>query len=168
MTAKEWNGDLVFLHEARPGAADRSYGVQVAKLAGVPAAVVARAREVLERLEAEKAAPARLDDLPLFAVAAPAAAGRSPRPSTTRWRRIDPDELTPARGAGGALSAEGLSVTPAVAGGSPRRPEPDAHAAPCSSRSVRTSASSASTRRDAWRRSPPLAGFAMARRVRTR
>jgi DNA mismatch repair protein MutS len=67
LRAKEWNGDLVFLHEARPGPADRSYGVQVAKLAGVPAAVVARARQVLDRLERDTASPARLDDLPLFA-----------------------------------------------------------------------------------------------------
>jgi DNA mismatch repair protein MutS len=70
MRAKEWNGDLVFLHEARPGPADRSYGVQVAKLAGVPPTVVARARQVLDRLEREQASPARLDDLPLFAAAA--------------------------------------------------------------------------------------------------
>jgi DNA mismatch repair protein MutS len=81
LRAKEWNGDLVFLHEARPGPADRSYGVQVAKLAGVPPAVVARAREVLERLEGQTASPARLNDLPLFAAAAepvpPAYAGPS-------------------------------------------------------------------------------------------
>jgi DNA mismatch repair protein MutS len=74
LRAKEWNGDLVFLHEARPGPADRSYGVQVAKLAGVPPAVVGRAREVLERLEGQTASPARLDDLPLFAAAAESAA----------------------------------------------------------------------------------------------
>ncbi|TPW03990.1 MAG: DNA mismatch repair protein MutS [bacterium] len=77
MAAREWNGDLVFLHEARPGAADRSYGVQVAKLAGVPAAVVNRAREVLDRLEGEKAAAISLDDLPLFAMAEPAPPPRS-------------------------------------------------------------------------------------------
>jgi len=71
MRAKEWNGDLVFLHEARPGPADRSYGVHVAKLAGVPPAVVVRAREVLDRLETQTASPARLDDLPLFAAVAP-------------------------------------------------------------------------------------------------
>jgi DNA mismatch repair protein MutS len=75
LRAKEWNGDLVFLHEAQAGPADRSYGVQVAKLAGVPPAVVARARQVLERLEDQGASPARLDDLPLFAaVAEPATA----------------------------------------------------------------------------------------------
>jgi DNA mismatch repair protein MutS len=67
MTAKEWKGDLIFLHEARRGAADRSYGVQVAKLAGMPALVVARAREVLARLEADKSTQLKLDDLPLFA-----------------------------------------------------------------------------------------------------
>jgi DNA mismatch repair protein MutS len=80
LKAKEWNGELVFLHEAGPGPADRSYGVQVAKLAGVPAAVVARAREVLERLETESVSHAGLADLPLFAAAepdAPAFAGPS-------------------------------------------------------------------------------------------
>ena len=94
MVAKEWNGDLVFLHEAAPGAADRSYGVQVAKLAGVPGAVVARARSVLERLEGEKAAAARLDDLPLFAVAEPEPM-RGPSPVELALRDVDPDELTP-------------------------------------------------------------------------
>ncbi len=73
LRAKEWNGDLVFLHEAAPGCADRSYGVQVAKLAGVPAAVVERAREVLARLESEAVSHAGLDELPLFATAEPAA-----------------------------------------------------------------------------------------------
>jgi DNA mismatch repair protein MutS len=82
LRAKEWNGDLVFLHEAQAGPADRSYGVQVAKLAGVPAAVVARAREVLERLETQTSSPARLEDLPLFAPHAPAAvAEAAPGPS---------------------------------------------------------------------------------------
>jgi DNA mismatch repair protein MutS len=94
MKAKEWNGDLVFLHEAGPGAADRSYGVQVAKLAGVPAAVVARAREVLDKLEREPGSPTRLDDLPLFAVARPAP---PPEPSKVdaALAAIDPDDLTP-------------------------------------------------------------------------
>ena len=94
MKAKEWNGDLVFLHEAAPGAADRSYGVQVAKLAGVPAAVVSRAREVLDRLEGEKSASVSLDDLPLFAIAEPLA----PPPSSAlkdALSAIEPDELSP-------------------------------------------------------------------------
>ncbi len=94
MRAKEWNGELVFLHEAGPGAADRSYGVQVAKLAGVPPAVVARAKDVLERLENEPGSPTRLDDLPLFAAAKPAPA---PEPSKVEaaLAGIEPDELTP-------------------------------------------------------------------------
>lgn len=94
MKAREWNGELVFLHEAVPGAADRSYGVQVAKLAGVPSTVVGRARDVLERLETEKAATARLDDLPLFAVSEPPAP-LGPSPVELALADIDPDDLTP-------------------------------------------------------------------------
>ena len=48
---KEWEGEVIFLHEVRKGAADRSYGVQVARLAGLPQAVVDRAQVVLEALE---------------------------------------------------------------------------------------------------------------------
>ena len=71
MKVREWEGDVVFLHEVAPGAADRSYGIQVAKLAGLPEAVVARARAVLDQLEnAELSKPASsmIDDLPLFSV----------------------------------------------------------------------------------------------------
>ena len=72
--AREWQGDLVLLHELARGPADRSYGLAVAKLAGVPAPVVARARAVLERLEKGRAETggiaAGLGDLPLFAAAA--------------------------------------------------------------------------------------------------
>jgi len=96
MKAKEWNGELVFLHEAGPGAADRSYGVQVAKLAGVPAPVVARAREVLEKLEKEPGSPSRLDDLPLFAVREPPpAAPAAPSRIEAALDDLDPDALTP-------------------------------------------------------------------------
>ncbi len=96
LRAKEWNGDLVFLHEARPGPADRSYGVQVAKLAGVPAAVVARAREVLQRLESQTSSPARLDDLPLFAAAAPAmAAVAEPSVVEAALADLDVDGMSP-------------------------------------------------------------------------
>jgi DNA mismatch repair protein MutS len=97
LKAKEWNGDLIFLHEAGPGPADRSYGVQVAKLAGVPPKVVARARDVLDRLERETGAPARLDDLPLFAAAAAAAEPARAAPSVVEdaLRALDPDGMSP-------------------------------------------------------------------------
>ena len=71
VSAREWKGDLVLLHEVVEGPADRSYGLAVARLAGLPAAVLARAKDVLARLEAGKAKTggiaAGLDDLPLFA-----------------------------------------------------------------------------------------------------
>jgi DNA mismatch repair protein MutS len=96
LKAQDWNGDLVFLHEVRPGPADRSYGVQVGRLAGLPGDVVARAGEILARLEAGQGPqrPAVLEDLPLFA------ASRPPPPPTdhaavTLLREIDPDRLTP-------------------------------------------------------------------------
>ena len=96
LRAKEWNGDLVFLHEAKPGPADRSYGVQVAKLAGVPMAVVARAREVLQRLESEAASPVRLDDLPLFSAAAVAvSAPNAPSKVEADLRTLDLDGMSP-------------------------------------------------------------------------
>ena len=86
MRVKEWKGDVVFLHEVAPGTADRSYGIHVAKLAGLPKSVTARAEEVLEILEKgeEGGALARLaDDLPLFSAARrrrePAPANPPPR-----------------------------------------------------------------------------------------
>jgi DNA mismatch repair protein MutS len=105
VAVKEWEGEVVFLHEVRPGAADRSYGVQVARLAGLPAAVVERARvilEALERGEREGGRPqALVDDLPLFS-AAPRAAAPAPAPRSSaleaRLAAVHPDELTP-RGA---------------------------------------------------------------------
>lgn len=74
--AREWKGDLVLLHEVAEGAADRSYGLAVARLAGLPPITIARAKSVLDKLEAGKARTggiaAGLDDLPLFAAAAQA------------------------------------------------------------------------------------------------
>jgi len=75
MRVKEWQGDVVFLHEVVAGAADRSYGIAVAKLAGLPASVIERAKVVLAQIEAEdRVSPARrlIDALPLFASARPA------------------------------------------------------------------------------------------------
>lgn len=100
LEAREWDGDLVFLHEVKPGAADRSYGVQVARLAGLPASAVARAKTLLEKLEAgdgeaSAARPASLADLPLFAAPAPAAAVQAPHPLEVALAQVDPDDLTP-------------------------------------------------------------------------
>ncbi len=96
MRVKEWQGDVVFLHEVAPGAADRSYGIHVAKLAGLPAAAVARAEEVLATLEKGEQASAltRLaDDLPLFAVRIREAP--RPSPAEAALAALDPDQLTP-------------------------------------------------------------------------
>ena len=99
MRIKEWQGSVVFLHEVAPGAADRSYGIHVARLAGLPEAVLARAEAVLAVLEqGEKAtAAARLaNDLPLFqAHPAPAPIKPAPDPLRARLAAINPDDLTP-------------------------------------------------------------------------
>ncbi|MCU0802296.1 MAG: DNA mismatch repair protein MutS [Rhodobacteraceae bacterium] len=102
MAVKEWDGEVIFLHEVRQGAADRSYGVQVARLAGLPAAVINRAKVVLEALEAgERAGGGRqktlIDDLPLFAAAPPAPPPTRPGPSPVQARlaTVHPDELSP-------------------------------------------------------------------------
>ena len=98
MRVKEWRGDVVFLHEVAPGAADRSYGIHVARLAGLPEAAVARAEQVLETLEKgeQSSAVTRLaDDLPLFAAAERSARPPAPSAVEKRLREIDPDALTP-------------------------------------------------------------------------
>jgi DNA mismatch repair protein MutS len=95
--AREWKGDLVLLHELADGAADRSYGIAVAKLAGLPPAVVSRARSVLAKLEAGRDATggiaAGLDDLPLFA--ASAETEQAPDPLLVAIDAVDPDSLSP-------------------------------------------------------------------------
>ena len=100
MRIKEWHGDVVFLHEVAAGAADRSYGIHVARLAGLPAAVVARAEEVLTNLEKGESSSVvtRLAaDLPLFAAAAkPPPAPPSPPPPVVReLAEVEPDRLSP-------------------------------------------------------------------------
>jgi len=95
--AREWKGDLVLLHEVADGAADRSYGIAVAKLAGLPPSVVGRAKAVLAKLEAGRDATggiaAGLDDLPLFAAATEP--NHEPDPVASALESIDPDNLTP-------------------------------------------------------------------------
>jgi DNA mismatch repair protein MutS len=101
VAVKEWQGEVIFLHEVIKGAADRSYGVQVAQLAGLPKSVVDRARVVLEALEKGErenggAAKALIDDLPLFAMApSPSSLMAKPSAVEERLRDIQPDELTP-------------------------------------------------------------------------
>ena len=102
IAVKEWEGDVIFLHEVHKGAADRSYGVQVAKLAGLPASVVERARVVLEALEQGEregggAQKALIDDLPLFSavVSTASPARKGPSPAEEKLAGINPDELTP-------------------------------------------------------------------------
>jgi len=98
MRVKEWQGDVVFLHEVGPGAADRSYGIQVAKLAGLPAPVIARAQQVLSALEksGEGAKTAKLiDDLPLFTASAKPAPVAKTSAAEDELKAVDPDTLTP-------------------------------------------------------------------------
>ena len=95
MKVKEWNDTIVFLHEVTPGAADRSYGIHVAKLAGLPQAVVERAEEVLRALEEGREGHqplARIDDLPLFGASAPV-----PKVNAVEeaLKAVEPDALSP-------------------------------------------------------------------------
>jgi len=96
---REWDGEVVFLHEVIAGAADRSYGIQVARLAGLPKAVIARAQSVLTELEAEDRSRARhlVNDLPLFAATNPAPPEAAPieAPLRKALEAIEPDQLSP-------------------------------------------------------------------------
>src|SRR5476649_1055756 len=102
MKVREWNDSIIFLHEVTAGVADRSYGIHVAKLAGLPSAVVSRAEEVLAELEKgeQSGAVTRLaDDLPLFASAPARPASGSAKAKESEVEKaleaINPDELTP-------------------------------------------------------------------------
>ncbi len=101
VAVKEWEGEVIFLHEVRKGAADRSYGVQVAQLAGLPDSVIARARVVLDALEkGEREGGTKqktlIDDLPLFSVSAtPPPQPQKPSKVEDALKDVLPDELTP-------------------------------------------------------------------------
>ena len=101
VAVKEWEGEVIFLHEVRKGAADRSYGVQVARLAGLPQPVVDRARTVLEALErGEREGSVRpkalIDELPLFSASPPSSAqARTASELEDALAAIHPDEMTP-------------------------------------------------------------------------
>jgi DNA mismatch repair protein MutS len=95
---KEWQGGIVFLHEVVPGAADRSYGIQVAKLAGLPPDVLKRAQDVLHALErgdSGRRAKTMVDELPLFATAAPLQPQISESEVEARLKALNIDELSP-------------------------------------------------------------------------
>jgi DNA mismatch repair protein MutS len=94
MSVREWRGQVVFLHEVKPGAADRSYGVAVARLAGLPDPVVTRAQQLLSLLEAQAPVGGLVSDLPLFAASPP----REEEPGDRlrdELSGIDPDDLSP-------------------------------------------------------------------------
>lgn len=112
LKVKEWEGDVIFLHEVVPGAADRSYGLQVAKLAGLPSPVIARARAVLDHLETRQDSGERassedglFEGLPLFSAAKPVATSTEPTPEqieaaahaklSALFKGHDPDQMTP-------------------------------------------------------------------------
>ena len=98
---REWQDEIIFLHEVVPGVADRSYGIQVARLAGLPLSVIARAQDILERLErgdAKTARKALIDDLPLFSAAGPRRNETAPRYAEALEKKLAsvvPDELSP-------------------------------------------------------------------------
>jgi DNA mismatch repair protein MutS len=98
---KEWKDEIVFLHKVRAGAADRSYGIHVARLAGLPEAVTHRAKEILAILEEGKQASSNanaLDELPLFAASLAQAAEPSGSGKGLLDEAVDdinPDDLTP-------------------------------------------------------------------------
>ncbi|MEM8616961.1 MAG: DNA mismatch repair protein MutS, partial [Pseudomonadota bacterium] len=94
LRAKEWKDDLIFLHDVHPGPADKSYGVQVARLAGLPPKAVRRAEQVLKKLEAE---PGAIEALPLFAPtdAPEPEHALLEHPALVLLETIDPNALTP-------------------------------------------------------------------------
>lgn len=98
MKVKEWQGDIIFLHEVGEGSADRSYGIHVAKLAGLPEGVIQRAQAVLALLQKgdQSGALTRLaDDLPLFHAAPAAPAPAKPHPALEKLKELRPDEMSP-------------------------------------------------------------------------
>ncbi|MCC3862364.1 DNA mismatch repair protein MutS [Pseudemcibacter aquimaris] len=107
MKVKEWDGEVIFMHEVAAGSADRSYGIQVAKLAGLPAVVVERATQVLHSLEQGgqegqgvaqgQKMEALSDELPLFSAVQEKVSARPSEPSKLELEmdKVNPDELSP-------------------------------------------------------------------------
>ncbi len=120
MRVADHQGDVIFLHEVAPGAADKSYGIQVAKLAGLPPAVVARAQLILTQLESsDRKTPVKklIDDLPLFAAMSPVKPPVEPIPEDQLRKAldaIDPDELTPRAALEALYALKRVRGTPAM------------------------------------------------------
>ncbi len=97
MKVKEWKGDLVFLHQVAEGAADRSYGIHVAKLAGIPSTVIGRAADILQELQAKQAAGGKASaSLPLFAFTTPAEQQNAASDALREeLAALQPDSLSP-------------------------------------------------------------------------
>ncbi|WP_395173701.1 DNA mismatch repair protein MutS [Roseibium alexandrii] len=117
VSVKEWNSEVIFLHEIVPGAADRSYGIQVAKLAGLPATVVERSKQVLSQLEEQdRNAPSQnlIDELPLFATLAPSpsapVSSQETDPIHEALGDFDPDDMTPREALEALYKLKGLQV----------------------------------------------------------
>jgi DNA mismatch repair protein MutS len=112
MRVKEWQGNVVFMHEVGHGAADRSYGIHVADLAGLPRAVITRAEEVLYNLETgdQSSALSKLaDDLPLFqSITVAPLKSRSRSPLDLALEKMHPDELTPKEALEALYALKGL------------------------------------------------------------
>jgi DNA mismatch repair protein MutS len=110
---KEWRDEIVFLYRVVPGAADRSYGIHVAKLAGLPGAVLARANEVLTELEKADGRPKPSDlasDLPLFSAAKGVSPSQAQRPSPLEATvgALRPDAMTPREALEAIYTLKGL------------------------------------------------------------
>jgi len=114
MRVKEWQGDVVFLHEVGAGTADRSYGIHVGQLAGLPGNVVARAEEILKKLESspQNHAGGLANDLPLFAVTTQAQSSAPKKDSLVEleMNKINPDSLTPLQALEILYKLKGLSL----------------------------------------------------------
>lgn len=95
LAVKEWQGDIVFLHQIEDGAAQGSYGIHVARLAGLPAAVTARAEQILSELSGQKPSVSMIDSLPLFSSAPSLSPARTPSALEKEMDEIDPDTLSP-------------------------------------------------------------------------
>ena len=109
MKTKEWNDEVVFLHTVADGAIDKSYGIHVAKLAGLPRMVIQRAEKILSSLENEKAKTrAVMDELPLFDQALVRESEPKQSPVEKELVFMNPDSMTPREALDAIYKLKGL------------------------------------------------------------